>query len=709
MFSSQVANEAPAPAPDGYRLATDAAVFEGKASAALAGVAGARVLATGRYTTVQFTSAAQRQLSGGKLLPTFRDAAGRVVAATGGVVIRARTAGELSRARALGVKHNLAKPIRLKYGEALYYVEPGNDGWDAVRAVAELKAAGVEAELDMVRPRVLSHVPDDPRFAEQWHLRNPGDKESIAAVDGRVSEAWDITKGSPDVVIAINDDGVDVTHPDLAPNCLAPMNFPEDWEQQKSQMVGFASHGTSCAGVAAAVGDNGLGGSGVCPSCKILPRQLAEMVGGHFNLSDKDEADGFVAQVDAGAAVISNSWGPALGDARFEIPSFPGGPVSSVVAASLDYAETKGRDGKGTVVVFAAGNENTKITAESIYKTVVSVAAVDDQGLKSYYSCWGKQLSIAAPSSGGNRGINTTAVTPTGSEPKYTESFGGTSSACPFVAGVVGLMFSANPELTASEARSMLKASATKIDPVWGQWDANGFSQYYGAGLVNAYTAVKMAAGLCTAASECPAPSDVCVVNCEKTDCSPCRTGRDCAEGRVCQPLPALGRAVCVEKDTGAGCAAGYELVNGYCLPDRTTCDLCGSEEVCNGRDDDCNGTPDDGISCQGVQDCIQTGKECGQDEVCAATHCAVSCNTEEDCEEGATCAPVKDRYGISDPTVTGCASQGMGGCREGCQVLVSSLDDAKMKEFIECMEDGEVSCSGLMSCVSLLPISWGN
>ena len=78
---------------------------------------------------------------------------------------------------------------------------------------------------------------------------------------------------------------------------------------------------------------------------------------------------------------------------------------------------------------------------------------------------FGKQLGVAAPSNGGLRGITTVSSTPTGAEAKYTDQFGGTSSACPFAAGVAGLILSANPELTAAQVRDVLKRSATRIDP----------------------------------------------------------------------------------------------------------------------------------------------------------------------------------------------------------------------------------------------------
>ncbi|MCU0693948.1 MAG: S8 family serine peptidase, partial [Polyangiaceae bacterium] len=202
----------------------------------------------------------------------------------------------------------------------------------------------------MVRRYVKNYsTPNDPKFSDQWHLHNTGQSEAIAGVDGRVAEAWDITRGSPEVIIAINDDGVDINHPDLATNCTAPLNFPSDWEQQLGDpMAGFGNHGTSVAGVAAAIGDNDQGGSGVCPGCKIMPHVVGEAVGVALQMTDQEIADGFALMVDQGAWIISNSWGPGAGDPEFKTSSFPVPGVPSIIKNAFAYAETNGRGGKGT-------------------------------------------------------------------------------------------------------------------------------------------------------------------------------------------------------------------------------------------------------------------------------------------------------------------------------------------------------------------------
>lgn len=692
-------------APAGYRFAPDTVVFEGGAPMTVAR-GGMDVVFAGKRTGIRFkmpvTTEQLAVLSGSaKVLPTFYDDAGRLAAAVGGIVLDLPTPAAVQRAKELAREQGLAAPAKLSYGKTLYYVT-SSDPWQSLRALPRFAGiSGAAAELDMARTYVMRFMPDDPLFPDQWHLRNLGKDFALEGVDARVSEAWDVTRGSSDVVIAINDDGVDVNHPDLKDNCAAPLNFPTDWEQQMSDGL-FGWHGSSCAGVAAAIGDNGEGVSGVCPGCKLLPHRLGESTGMSFSVTDQEIADGFKQMVAAGAWIISNSWGMAAGDPNFEIssPAVPAAPA--IIKAAWNDAETNGRGGKGTLIFFAAGNENEPTDSYSGYATNVGVAAVDDQGLKAYYSNWGPGIAIAAPSNGGLNGITTTAA-----NSGYTHEFGGTSSACPFAAGVAGLILSANPELTAAEVREILKASATKIDPVWGKYDTDGHSPYYGAGLVNAYRAVKMATGECTTPEGCPAPSDVCLTGCDKTQCGPCRTDADCADNHVCQSVPPLGRSVCVAKDTGAGCPADTESLDGYCIPTRQACHLC-TEEQCNGRDDDCNGLIDDGDVCDHrVADCSFLGRGCAEGSVCAATYCVQGCEAADSCTEpNSTCAPVKDRYGAFDKAVKGCyVDSGAQSCTAACQVLVSSLDDTAMGNFVTCMKDGAVTCGAVMGCASQLPI----
>jgi subtilisin family serine protease len=642
------------------------------------------------------TLAALRQA--GRLLPTFTDSAGRISAATGRIVVVTDGVPARQRAAEIAANEGLSAPRRLAYGKGLWVID-SPDSWQALDLVEQLRAVGLRAELDMLRLHQQRYTPNDPLFGDQWHLLNLGQGVSTVSVDGRVSEAWDITLGDSQVIIAINDDGVDLNHLDFDGKLEPELNYPPDWQTLMAE-GNFAGHGTSVAGVAAALGDDLLGGSGVCPGCQLLPHRIGETTLLGFQVTDTEVADGFVNMVDAGAWVINNSWGLPLGEATYVNTSFPLPALPTVIAAAFDYAETNGRGGAGTVILYAAGNHNQELDYYATYPSILAVAAVGDLGLKSYYSAFGPEVAIAAPSNGALTGITTSEV-----GGGHTNSFGGTSSACPFASGVVGLMLSANPSLTAGEVRGLLTASATPIDQVFGQYQS-GHSVFYGAGLVNAYVAVQMATGNCTDPALCPAPSDDCATNCgTQTQCDDCRTHADCATDHVCQALPSLGKMVCVAAVGGGPCPTGTNEVNGYCLPTLETCGLCGTTEECNGRDDNCDGVVDEGV-CSGAPRCFIDGLGCGDEKECAAIICVDACTGDDDCAEDYFCRVLKDQYGTYG-AAKGCVVSQASQCDLGCSVLVSSLDDEAMAAFVECMGDGETSCNDASGCFGLLPISF--
>lgn len=638
----------------------------------------------------------------GQRMPTFVDAKGRLSTATRAVVVQLDAAElEAPLREAVADAGTLTK---LRYGTRLYRIE-AKDGWQALRLLERLSSfSGAQAELDMMRHYRLRHTPDDPDFGKQWHLKNTGQSGGIAGVDGRVSEAWDKTLGDPKVVIAVNDDGMDLNHPEFAGRLLQEQNFPSDWAEQMKQ-AGFGSHGTSCGGVAAAAGDNATFGSGVCPNCSILPRLLGTNVGGGFQVSDKQVADGFVEMVDAGAWVISNSWGPSGGNPVYEESTLPSPALSMLRKAAFDHAETKGRGGKGTVIVFASGNSNAPVDAQSAYLTNVAVSAVNDLGFKSYYSSFGSGIDIAAPSNGGLGGIATAAI-----NGGSTDSFGGTSSACPYVAGVFGLVLAADPELSADEARKLVYASARKIDPVYGDYDEKGMSIYYGHGMIDAYRAVKLATKECNVGdlASCAAPSDDCGSSCQtKVNCESCRSDADCATGFRCQQMASMLDRLCVAEKSDGPCPSETVEVNGHCLPTPQSCMRCEGSELCNGRDEDCDGEVDEGANCDNGRYCWPGGPSCPSGSACAGVRCIDICSSDQDCSEGQKCKLLKDGYGAVTMQ-KGCVASAASQCEVGCQVIASSLADAELKDFVDCMQDGQVSCPAVFSCTSKLPISMG-
>ncbi len=336
------------------------------------------------------------------------------------------------------------------------------------------------AHPDFRVDRSVSYTPNDPMYTNQWHLNSTGQNGALSNADVNAPQAWDLTQGSATVVIAVIDEGMQTNHPDLV--------YVPGWDavgnDSNPSPTGNENHATAVAGVAAAKGSNGIGVSGACPNCKVMPIRL--IVSG---MTTADEAEAFNFAWQNGAAIINNSWGPTSGSAT----------LPSSTKAAMDAATTSGRGGKGCVIFFAAGNNGTSMDNNGYanYTRVIAVAASTDQDLQSWYSSYGNTVDICAPSNGGNTtGITTTDRTGSVgySSSDYTNDFGGTSSASPLAAGVAGLMLSANPNLTYTEVRTKLTETAIKIDQSGGNW-VNGFSTKYGYGKVNAFAAVQSAQG----------------------------------------------------------------------------------------------------------------------------------------------------------------------------------------------------------------------
>ena len=332
------------------------------------------------------------------------------------------------------------------------------------------------------------HVPNDPLFARQWPLDNQGQGGGTIDADVDAPEAWAITRGSPAILIAVLDDAVQLDHPDLAPNIAAAgRDFRADSPRETAAPRAVTDrHGTAVAGVAAASGDDGLGVTGVCPRCRLLPIG----VDGVDNLVSSDTADAVRWAVAQGADVINMSWGYA----RAHPPR-----ADAELRSALEAAAAHGRGGRGTLIVVGAPNDPVDMCAAptldlAALDSVLAVGVADFRdriGGAGYGAC----LDLLAPSTPEREttlGVLTTDRTGvdghTGGD--YHETFGGTSAAAPLVAGIAGLLLSLNPELTRSELTQLLEQTADKIDAAQAGYDARGFSARAGFGRVNAARAL---------------------------------------------------------------------------------------------------------------------------------------------------------------------------------------------------------------------------
>lgn len=380
----------------------------------------------------------------------------------------------------------------LPYAPGFFMAEAAETGGALELAVSLRSLPGViSAEPMLAKQQQKRLVPNDTLFTNQWHLRNTGQGGGTAGIDINVTNVWNTYRGAG-IRIAIVDDGLQRTHPDLSPNyeSVTSTNI-NSGTSNADPNVSADFHGTSCAGVAAARGNNALGVSGAAFEATLAGIRL---IGGAA--TDAQEA---IAMLHSNNVLFikSNSWGPADDGKTLEGP----GPLTT---NAFVQGVTTGRGGKGTIYLWAGGNglgandnANYDGYANSIY--TIAVAALTDQGQQAFYSEPGACLVVTAPSSGGASDITTTDLTGGNgySGTDYASDFGGTSSATPLAAGIVALMLQANPNLGWRDVQEILISSATKVNPGDSDWITNGggfhFNHKFGAGLINAGAAINLA------------------------------------------------------------------------------------------------------------------------------------------------------------------------------------------------------------------------
>lgn len=331
----------------------------------------------------------------------------------------------------------------------------------------------------------------EPLYNELWHLENNGQFGGILGADINIKEAWKITKGIGGK-IAIIDDGFDLNHEDLKDAIIAQKDFSDD-DDNASFNNTAEYHGTLCAGIALAR-ENGKGVAGVAPRSSLMAvKSLAKESDGTAKMVfDSDFVDAFFWAKNQGADVISCSWGTY--------------DVSDAVKSAIENVSSYGRGGRGIPVFFASGNDgegqSVWINDEAALESVISVGSSTNQNIRAPYSNYGYKLDLVAPSGNGfisGPGIATTDIS--GDLGHVSNSFGhssytyasdssgfhGTSASAPMAAAVAALMLGINPELTKSQAQSILQNTADKIGYTT---YSNGRNDYYGYGKINAGKAV---------------------------------------------------------------------------------------------------------------------------------------------------------------------------------------------------------------------------
>ncbi|WP_247048718.1 S8 family serine peptidase, partial [Arthrobacter rhizosphaerae] len=344
-------------------------------------------------------------------------------------------------------------------------VPAGTGLFEAIREFSDLDDVEFAEPSEVSFNSALPYIPDDAEFGRLWGLHNTAQNVNgtagTADADIDATGAWDVTRGHPNVIVAVIDTGADLDHPDLQPNLLP--RGTEDWD--------FADlndpvpddqdgHGTHVAGTVVGT-DNTAGVIGVAPGCRVMPLRVNLQTGMNQNRADAINYVGTQAVANpARRYVINCSW-------RMN------GDHAGVRTAIQNTVN------RNVVIVFAAGNANTNtdITPQfpGVYPEVVSVAALDQRDRKASFSNFGTNVDVAAP------GVNIWSTMP-------NDTFGfldGTSMASPHAAGVAALIWSRHQHLSNAQVREVLEGTCDNVDAL-----NTGFAGMLGRGRINAFSAV---------------------------------------------------------------------------------------------------------------------------------------------------------------------------------------------------------------------------
>ena len=313
------------------------------------------------------------------------------------------------------------------------------------------------AEPNFYYSGLLTYIPNDQFFPQQWSIRNLGNNvpdgiSGTAGCDMRVDSAWNITKGIPQCIVGMVDTGIDTTHEDIKANLINSLGY--DFINGHPLQTDDNNHGTATGGIVGAVGNNSIGISGIAPNVKLIGIKIFNAGG---STTTTAITNGLIYSWQQGEWISSNSWGG-------------GSPVSAGNQAILDGV-TLGRSGKGTVFCIATGNGNGALQWPATNPNVISVGGNSPcNQRKSTTSCdnetwWGASygtgLHIVAPCTKvyatdrmGSVGYSTT---------NYYSIFNGTSSATPNAAGVCALALSLDSTMRWDSLRVRISRTADKV------------------------------------------------------------------------------------------------------------------------------------------------------------------------------------------------------------------------------------------------------
>lgn len=412
--------------------------------------------------------------------------------------------------------------------------------YDLKTSLTETEAVPVP-ETVSTKGTLAANKFNDPMLGDQWHYINTGNEAygagAVAGADVNVKDVWArLTCGDPDIIVAVVDEGVKYTHPDLKDNMwvntgeIPDNGIDDDGNGYIDDVYGFnfvsngpiewtdpddSGHGTHCAGSIAAVNNNGrgvagiAGGTGKKDGCRIMSCQVFEGKGGG-TVSIGARAIKYAA--DNGASIISCSFGYSssfISDNNYlKI-------VGSAEIDAIHYFEASANNPvlNGNIAIFAAGNEYQGFAHyPGAFVDIISVSAFGPHFLPAYYTNYGPGCNISAP--GGDMklkypqgGVLSTLLSEkNGSDYGYMQ---GTSMACPHVSGVVALGLSYAKQLgktfTVDAFKQMILASTDDIDQRIANTTLDGYAKYYhqmGTGAIDAWRLMMHIEGIPTSTAQ---------------------------------------------------------------------------------------------------------------------------------------------------------------------------------------------------------------
>ena len=368
---------------------------------------------------------------------------------------------------------NLSRPFHAAQNspelQRTYLLEFSDYG-NVAAIISEIDATNSIDYVERVPMDYTDLTPNDPSYSSMWHLATIG-----------ASSAWNYFSTGSTIKIAIVDNAVDRTHPDLSGNLwvnageIASNSLDDDGNGYADDINGYDvsnndgnpnppnnsfDHGTHCAGISSASTNNSVGIASIGYSCKIIAVKATNDAASPSAVTDG--YNGIVYAVAAGADVISLSWG---------------GTGSSTTAQNIiTWASNQ-----GCVIVAAAGNSNVNtMHYPAAYTECIAVAATGSSDAKASFSNYGSWVDISAP---GNNIYSTLPSNQYG-------NMSGTSMATPLVAGLAGLMLSLNPSLTPADIKNCMYTTATNINA-----QNPSYIGQLGAGRINASAAMNCISG----------------------------------------------------------------------------------------------------------------------------------------------------------------------------------------------------------------------